>query len=215
MNIFALSRSPKEAAREMIDKHVIKMPTESCQMLHTNALFYDYLDDHGEEPTLSELKQYHRDVSSKLMIPAMLNHPSTVWARNNRSNFKWLFEHALALCKEYTYRYGREHGARERILDVSDYSIFGRWQDADAVTIAMDNKYRLDRGKVMHDNPWDFVIKSYRHYYLEGKWRIAEWRMERQPEWWPTNHIKIKWNIEFDAMEKATGMVLQKYKIEE
>ena len=39
MNIFALSRNPVEAAQQMIDKHIIKMPTETCQMLHTNILY--------------------------------------------------------------------------------------------------------------------------------------------------------------------------------
>ena len=38
MNIFALSRNPQEAAQQMLNKHVVKMPTETCQMLHTNAL---------------------------------------------------------------------------------------------------------------------------------------------------------------------------------
>ena len=52
MNIFALSRNPYKSAEEMIDKHVIKMPTESCQMLHTNVLFADYVKHYEEEPFL-------------------------------------------------------------------------------------------------------------------------------------------------------------------
>ena len=39
MNIFALSECPRKSAKQMIDKQVVKMKTETCQMLHTNALF--------------------------------------------------------------------------------------------------------------------------------------------------------------------------------
>ena len=52
MNIFALSKCPVESAQQMIDKHIVKMPTETCQMLHTNILFMEYVQAHGKEPTL-------------------------------------------------------------------------------------------------------------------------------------------------------------------
>ena len=35
MNIFALHDSPFQSAREMCDKHVVKMPVETAQMLST------------------------------------------------------------------------------------------------------------------------------------------------------------------------------------
>src|SRR6056300_339103 len=117
MNIFALSSNPVEAAQQMIDKHVVKMPTESCQMLHTNHLYFHYKGIYGVEPSLKDLKKFHAHINSKLMKPAMLNHPSTIWARETKANFMWLYEHALALCEEYTFRYGKEHGTQKRILD--------------------------------------------------------------------------------------------------
>ena len=69
MNIFALSKDPVESAQQMLNKHVVKMPTETCQMLHTNALFIEYTDRHGQEPTLRQLKEYHALMGSKLMKP--------------------------------------------------------------------------------------------------------------------------------------------------
>ena len=75
MNIFALSKCPQESARQMIDKHVIKMPTETCQMLHTNILYMQYVHTHGKEPQLKDLKAFHQEIGSELMKPAMLNHP--------------------------------------------------------------------------------------------------------------------------------------------
>ena len=48
----------------------------------------------------------------KLHVPykqAHLNHPSTVWARRSRTTYMWLYDHMIALGKEYTKRYGKEH----------------------------------------------------------------------------------------------------------
>jgi len=209
MNIFALSRNPQEAALEMLDKHIVKMPTETCQMLHTNVLYFDYIEHYGEEPTLAQVKQFHRDINSKLMKPAMLNHPSTIWARQNPHNTRWLYEHGKALCEEYTYRYGKVHGSQSRILDIA-YTIDedSNWSFATPVTIAMDDKYRLVKDNRIPD--WDFVINSYRHYYLEGKWKFAEWRANRMPAWWPKGHYKNKYNEGIDDYNNRWNAKLER-----
>lgn len=200
MNIFALSRNPEEAAEQMIDKHIIKMPTETCQMLHTNFLYMQYVKEHGKEPQLKDLKAFHLATESKLMKPAMLNHPSTVWARQSFDNFQWLYTHGYALCWEYTYRYGKEHGSYERLLQLAneDAEMLVKnhsfpHSELTPVSIAMDDQYRIPNP--MDIPNWDFVIKSYRHYYLEGKWRIAEWRKNRRPDWFPANHYAKKYNV--------------------
>ena len=210
MNIFALSKNPVEAAQQMLDKHVVKMPTETCQMLHTNHLYFAFLDLYGYEPSLKELKQYHKDFGSNLMKPAMLNHPSTIWARKTMHNAKWLYEHGLALCEEYTYRYGKRHGTHDRILNLHNFYIESACSSkATPVDIAMDDKYRLDINEYSQKNPnwtdWDFVIDSYKHYYLEGKWRFAEWRKNRRPDWFPKNQYAIKYNEEVDRYNRIHG----------
>ena len=197
MNIFALNKCPQESAKQMLDKHIVKMPTETCQMLHTNALYFQFVELHDKEPTLRELKAFHQEIGSKLMKPAMLNHPSTIWARQSYANFDWLYQHGIALCEEYTYRYEKEHGSEERIKNTpfSNYLQSMRVQydvGLTPVTIAMDDMYRIEN---TFDDEWEFVIESYRHYYLEGKWRFAEWRKDRRPEWFPANHFAKKYNI--------------------
>ena len=197
MNIFALSKCPQESAKQMLDKHIVKMPTETCQMLHTNALYFQFVELHDKEPTLRELKAFHQEIGSKLMKPAMLNHPSTIWARQSYANFDWLYQHGIALCEEYTYRYEKEHGSEKRIKNTpfSNYLQSMRVQydvGLTPVTIAMDDMYRIEN---TFDDEWEFVIQSYRHYYLEGKWRFAEWRKDRRPDWFPANHFAKKYNI--------------------
>ena len=88
MNIFTLDENPRTSAKMMLDKHVVKMPTESLQMLFT------IVDHVGLEAGWK---------------PVMLNHPSTIWARESQQNFRWLREHTYALCREYTHRYSRIH----------------------------------------------------------------------------------------------------------
>ena len=197
MNIFALSKCPTESAQQMIDKHVIKMPTETCQMLHTNILCMQYVQEHGKEPQLKDLKAFHQEIGSELMKPAMLNHPSTIWARQSLDNFDWLLYHGVSLCGEYTHRYEKEHGTQKRIVDCGLYREFIEnhnypLDELTPVSIAMDDMYRIEN---TFDDEWDFVIESYRHYYLEGKWRFAEWRKDRRPEWFPANHFAKKYNV--------------------
>jgi hypothetical protein len=201
MNIFALSKNPEESAQQLLDKHIIKMPTETCQMLHTNITYILYVQAHNKEPSLAELKAFHKKTGSELMKPAMLNHPSTIWGRQSIANFYWLYQHGMSLCEEYTYRYDKIHGSQDRIIfgmrvDIEGHSFPNR--GLTPVTIAMDDSFRLNEKTYSNANPnwtdWDFVIASYRHYYLEGKWRIAEWRKDRRPNWFPANWFAIKHN---------------------
>ena len=197
MNIFALSRSPQESARQMLDKHIVKMPTETCQMLHTNIVYMQYVHTYGKEPQLKDLKAFHQEIGSELMKPAMLNHPSTIWARQSLDNFDWLLYHGVSLCGEYTHRYEKEHGTQKRIVDCGLYREFIEnhnypLDELTPVSIDMDYMYRIEN---TFDDEWDFVIESYRHYYLEGKWRFAEWRKDRRPEWFPANHFAKKYNV--------------------
>tara|TARA_R110001632_G_scaffold47476_1_gene120303 strand:+ start:68 stop:745 length:678 start_codon:yes stop_codon:yes gene_type:complete len=211
MNIFAVDKNPEIAATQLLDKHIVKMPTESCQMLHTNITYMLYVKEHGEEPQLKDLKAFHLSTGSELMKPAMLNHPSTIWARQSVANFHWLYQHGIALCEEYTRRYDKVHRSQDRIIigmrvfHNIDYTF--PVKTLTPVTIAMFDQYRLDEKEYYNRNPnatgWDFVIASYRHYYLEGKWRIAKWKNDNRPEWFPANHYARKYNIGIRAYNTA------------
>ena len=197
MNIFALSECPIESAQQMLDKHVVKMPTESCQMLHTNSLYFLFWECHGREPSLKELKEFHKESHfSYFMKPAMLNHPSTIWARQNKANYMWLYNHALALCKEYTFRYGKIHGTEKRVLDSFTFS----YDEGDLipVTIAMAAQYRLPK----NNHTWEYVVDCYKHYYLEGKWEFASWKKRDVPKWWPSGHYKNMKNAKITEYNK-------------
>ena len=90
MNIFYLHKDPEQAAKYQYNKHVVKMILESAQMLCTAHHHYGNCDK-------VPYKKTH------------YNHPSTKWVRENAYNYMWLYKHMLALGREYTKRYGKEH----------------------------------------------------------------------------------------------------------
>ena len=92
MNIFYLDEDPEVAAIVQYNKHVVKMILESAQMLCT--AHHELLNN--------------PDVPYK---PAHVNHPSTIWCRQNTRHYFWLYEHMLALGEEYTHRYGKIHSS--------------------------------------------------------------------------------------------------------
>ena len=96
MNIFYFDDSPIECALAQPDKMLVKMPLETAQMLCTAHRELDG-DEYADEVGL-----YKR---------AYWNHPCTVWARETKLNYLWLYTHFLALGSEYKFRYGREHAS--------------------------------------------------------------------------------------------------------
>jgi hypothetical protein len=90
MNIFYLDKDPYKAAELQYNKHVVKMILESAQMLCTAHHHYDNGDN-------VPYKKAH------------YNHPSTIWCRQNKNHYRWLYNHMIALGQEYTARYGKEH----------------------------------------------------------------------------------------------------------
>jgi hypothetical protein len=102
MNIFYTDHDPVLAAQSLPDKHVVKMPVESVQMLVSAAI------RHG-------LPHNVRTVAGALHKGGYHNHPSTVWAGDSQDNFTWLWQHGKALCDEYTTRYGKEHACSKQL----------------------------------------------------------------------------------------------------
>ena len=98
MNIFYLHEDPKVAASYFYDKHKVKMILECAQMLCT-----------------AHIALGNEDVPYK---KSHLNHPSSVWVRANNENYQWLYNHMLALGKEYTKRYNKTHLTITKCKDI-------------------------------------------------------------------------------------------------
>ena len=104
MNIFVTDPDPAKSAQSLPDKHIVKMPLESCQMLAIVAST-KWGHGFGKLPKLDGTP-YLTDKG------AFRGHPCTIWAQEN---YRWLISHGLALCYEYTHRYGKIHSCQHTL----------------------------------------------------------------------------------------------------
>jgi hypothetical protein len=174
MNIFILSEDPIEAAQMQCNKHVVKMIVESAQMLSTSHRILDgveYIDSSSNR----KIKRYkHDNFESELYHACHINHPCTIWTRNSSSNYQWLFEHFIALCKEYTLRYNKIHLTQIKLNDILKYTPKNIKSDnLTKFALAMPKEY-------MQTN----TVQSYRDYYKskQNKFKM-EWTNRTIPEW--------------------------------
>jgi hypothetical protein len=120
MNLFVLSSHPKIAARYHLDKHVVKMILEACQLLYTAhwAFAYPELLDCKSAIALSKKQKELSPPQSILSAPVSktrsdepgfrpchIHHPCAKWVRKTVGNYKWAAELALGLAQEYEYRW--------------------------------------------------------------------------------------------------------------
>jgi len=152
MNIFVVDEDPVIAARQLCDKHVVKMILETAQMLCTVA------HEHGFDAP-------YRKTHPK--------HPCTLWAGKTGDNWSWLLQHGLAMCAEYTRRYGRVHKSEEVIMWCARLPIqFAGARHLTPFAQAMPEQYRND-----------CAVTAYRAYYHGEKANFATWKSE-VPQWW-------------------------------
>ena len=188
MNIFYLSHDVEECARMHIDKHCVKMILEYAQLLSTAHRVLDGtllvgISDKGRKSTSWILPDNRNDILYKA---THLNHPSAVWVRQNQQNYIWLSQLLYALCKEYTYRYGKVHkverdGLLEELFNWPINIPIGEFTEP---TPAMP-----DECKVENDS-----ISSYRNYYFLKKKHIISWKgkinSRMQPKWYSELALK-------------------------
>jgi hypothetical protein len=169
MNIFVTHESPYESARVLPDKHITKMPLECCQMLSIIASdkwghAYGTLPKSDGTPYLTDKGAFR-------------NHPCTIWASSHPANARWLINHGLALCEEYTARYGKVHTCYATLLvadkifpqaDLSDHTDFVR---------AMPDAYKLDSNID--------TLTAYKMYIASKEWASTNYLRlpHRKPDW--------------------------------
>ncbi len=171
MNIFILDIDPQKAAKALCNKHLSKMIIESAQMLYTAHWILNDGKQLNHENSLIAYKKTHH------------NHPCNVWIRNSLSNYMWLANHALAICKEYQKAYKKEHKSYKHIIWLKtnppdNLLEYGLTYFAMAFYKTDPKKFKLC---FVPKDP----ILSYRKYYVMDKKRFAKWTHGRnKPDWW-------------------------------
>ena len=110
--------------------------------------------------------------------PTHLKHPASLWASKSRDNFDWLNRLALALCNEYTYRYGKIHKC-QAYLEAFNLPSARRALPKGSMTPfvkCMPDQYKVES-----------TVESYRNYYRGDKAYIAKWTKRQTPDWYRTS----------------------------
>ena len=166
MNIFVLDEDPATAAVMQCDRHVVKMPLEAAQMMASAMRRYGATDI--DMPLNKAGKPYGN---------AHPHHPCTMWAGEFRSNYRWLAKHGLALCAEYTHRYGKVHACQQAILHMTRFESY--FPGRGSVRVSSFAQALPDGCKMPN------AIDAYRRYYINFKDHIAKWNRGRPaPDWW-------------------------------
>lgn len=152
MNIFYLDECPVKSAVMQCDKHVVKMVLETLQILSTALHCWGYGAPYK---------------------PTHINHPSCIWARESEDNFTWLSIHFLALCAEYSRRYGRVHKSQQYFEETIGV---GNYKQHTSPPQCMPDNYR-------HES----CVTAYRQYYQGDKAYMAKWKLNNKPCWFLSN----------------------------
>lgn len=156
MNIFYVHTDPIIAAQSLCDKHVVKMILESAQILCTA---HHELGSMG--PFLIPYKATHK------------NHPSNKWIRQCSDHYIWLYEHYLALCNEYTHRYGKIHKSEHHKYNLIYMPCYQKdLEKFIPPPQCMPDEYKCDN-----------TVLAYRKYYKYGKAHILKYTKREAPEW--------------------------------
>ena len=171
MNIFVLDECPIQSAQMQCDKHVVKMPLETAQMLCSVWHRYGLGD-----------KVPYREVHK--------NHPCTLWAGDSAENYEWLWQHGMELCFEYTRRYNKIHKCQQVIMDLDKFhvSLFDSVHtNGTPHPQCMPDEYKCNYLRI-HNN----AVRAYRCYYVNDKKDIAKWEKSRpMPMWYLKESYKV------------------------
>jgi hypothetical protein len=152
MNLFYLDADMEKNAAYHVDRHM-KMLLESCQLLCTT--FH-----------LQNIPAPYRKTHE--------NHPSAVWTRQSKENFKWVINYAGSLAREHTFRYGTRHKSTDVLEWVQENKSKLVFRDRGFTTfaLAMPDEFKTS-----------CPIESYRNYYREGKKHLHSWKNREKPDW--------------------------------
>lgn len=103
------------------------------------------------------------------------NHPCSVWVRESKGNYQWLYEHFKALCELYTVSSGKVHKTEERLSEVLSHVPDLPDNGLTQFAVAMPEEHQVAD-----------VCMSYRTY-MNAK--LAEWLDREKP-------MKVEWTLE-------------------
>ena len=166
MNIFAPYPDPVKSANVLADRHIVKMPVETAQMM-SSAL--DFL---SKEAPKSLIPQFELD---RLYKPTHVNHPSNKWLLKSAGNYEWLYLHGITLGERYKLIYNKNHASVDIIKrcfdifskpDISDWYFEYNEVDVTEFYPAMPDEFKVS--KDAHTCYQKYLDNKYSNWHKSG-----------------------------------------------
>ena len=175
MNIFYLHKDPEISAKMHCDKHVVKMIIEYAQLMSTAHRILDgteYISQTLGGRRIKRWKHPNSNMDGVLYKASHINHPSAIWVRESAIQYQYMYDMFVALCDEYTYRYGKIHMTDSKlrvILDEIPRNLeLGDWRDPPQC--------------MPDDVKTESAITAYHKYYAVYKKDFAKWTDRNIPQ---------------------------------
>ena len=174
MNIFYLDSNPIKSAELHCDKHVVKMIIEYAQLMSTAHRVLDgdlYEDRTANNHRIKRWRLSDSNMENVVYKASHINHPSAIWTRASDSNYQFVYDMFVALCNEYTHRYGRVHLTEEKLKDLLQH-LPNNIASADFVEPpqAMPDDVKTSN-----------AVDAYQNYYRVYKKDFAKWTDRQIP----------------------------------
>jgi hypothetical protein len=174
MNIFYLDSDPVKSAELHCDKHVVKMIIEYAQLMSTAHRVLDgdlYEDRTANNHRIKRWRLSDSNMENVLYKASHINHPSNIWIRSSDSHYQFVYDMFVALCNEYTHRYGRVHLTEEKLKDVLQH-----------LPSNIANINFVDPPQAMPDDvKTSDAVDAYQNYYRVYKKGFAKWTDRETP----------------------------------
>jgi len=180
LNLFYLHKNPFISAELHCDKHVVKMIIEYAQMLSTAHRILDgkpYVSQtmgglkNPKPRRIQRWKHPNSNMENVLYKASHINHPSTQWVRENAIHYQYAYDMFVALCDEYTYRYGKVHLTDTKLRVILDEiprnCPIGEWKEPPQC--------------MPDDVKSESTITAYHKYYAIYKKDFAKWTEREVP----------------------------------
>ena len=176
MNIFVTNPCPRKSAMVLPDKHVVKMPLETCQMLA--VVFSKWYFNWG-----NDLLPKKDGTPYNTEKGAFRGHPCTVWAGENIANTAWLIEHGFALLREYENRYNKVHScqtamnAAEKVFEERTGKTLLCHKEATPFAFAGPDEFKFDTSID--------TFTAYKRYISSKPWVASNYLRDpsKKPDW--------------------------------
>lgn len=175
MNIFVTDFCPVLSAVALPDKHIVKMPLETCQMV--SIIFSKWYLNWGTIPK-KDGTPYSTEKG------AFRNHPCTQWAAESYENLAWLIRHGYALCNEYRHRYGKQHACMTGLYEAEGIFLQHTGNDIAEYYYNVVNFTRAMPDVWKHDTSIS-TFEAYKLYIASKPWVKDNYLKipSRKPDW--------------------------------